>query len=130
MRNILKTIVCFLVAVLISFGGFSSQAWARSGGFYGLCANSIINSHYLISDCLDNKNQVNYSVSIDLDPYINNSSGELQWEPKNYYETCTNYGLDGAILNAQCSTPNGGLNQTAINLNDHIASVNGELVYN
>lgn len=128
MKNILKTVVCSLVAVLFSFGLFSSQAWAL-GDFSKSCYNSKIDGPYLVSDCRTANGSVNYDTYINLNPYIENVDGNLKLQPSNFYETCRNLEVDVNVLYAECKRRDQSWNYTRINLDDHIANIDGNLKY-
>ena len=130
MKNgLLKAAVAFLFAVAMSMSAFASQAWAL-GDFSQTCYNSSISGSTLSSTCYKADGFTpNYS-SINLNSYIENVNGVLKWQPNNYIETCRGMGLvSNSYMAGDCKTRSQNWVGTEINLDDHIANINGVLTY-
>ncbi len=128
MKAFLKTVACFLLAATMSFGLFSSQAWAL-GDFSQSCFDTNISGSTLSSTCR-RMNGSYMSTSIDLNPVIENIDGQLEWQPANFIETCYDTQLVGpSYMSAECKTRSQELVPTFVNLDDHIANIDGTLKY-
>lgn len=130
MKNgLLKTTVAFLFAVAMSFSMFASQAWAL-GGFSQSCPTYSLDESMLYALCKKSDGDKLYPAFIDLNIYIENVDGALEWQPDNFIETCENVRLYGASeLIADCKTRAGYWASSKIDLDDHIANINGVLTY-
>ncbi|NEP37452.1 MULTISPECIES: CVNH domain-containing protein [Moorena] len=127
MKGLLKTIACFLFTVAISFGVFANNAFA--GDFSQSCSVPHVSASELCAHCYTRDHQFNYTC-IDLNYYIENLDGNLVWQPDNFIETCKETYLSGeSIMNAKCEKIDGSLNQADIDLDEHIANDDGNLVY-
>ncbi|NER50480.1 MAG: cyanovirin [Symploca sp. SIO1A3] len=127
-NGFLRATVAFLSAVAMSFGMFTSHALAL-GDFSQTCYNSNVSSSTLSSSCRRIDGSIN-DTSINLNPYIENVDGTLVWQPNNFIATCRNTGLTSpSIMAAECKTRSQDWNDTSIDLDDHIANINGVLTY-
>ncbi|NET85537.1 MAG: cyanovirin [Moorea sp. SIO1F2] len=127
MKGLLKTIACFLFTVAISFGVLANNAFA--GDFSRSCSVPHVSDSELCAYCYTANHDLNYTC-IDLNPYIENLDGNLVWQPYNFIETCQDTYISGeSIMNAKCQKRNGDLNETSIDLDEHIANDDGNLVY-
>nr|3S3Y_A Chain A, TANDEM CYANOVIRIN-N DIMER CVN2L0 [Nostoc ellipsosporum] len=101
----------------------------RLGKFSQTCYNSAIQGSVLTSTCERTNGGYNTS-SIDLNSVIENVDGSLKWQPSNFIETCRNTQLAGSSeLAAECKTRAQQFVSTKINLDDHIANIDGTLKY-
>nr|AID56664.1 cyanovirin-N mutant 1 protein [synthetic construct]AID56665.1 cyanovirin-N mutant 2 protein [synthetic construct] len=99
------------------------------GKFSQTCYNSAIQGSVLTSTCERTNGGYNTS-SIDLNSVIENVDGSLKWQPSNFIETCRNTQLAGSSeLAAECKTRAQQFVSTKINLDDHIANIDGTLKY-
>ena len=128
MKAFFQTVTCFLIAATMSLGLFSSQAWAL-GNFSQSCYDSFIDGSVLSSTC----RRINGSympTSIDLNPVIENVDGELEWQPSNFIETCDYAQLASpSIMIAECKTRSQELVPTFVDLDEHIANIDGTLMF-
>lgn len=130
MKNpLLKATVAFLFAVAMSFSIFSSQALAL-GGFSQTCYDSNLSGPILTSSCEKADGYTLETSFIDLNGVIENVDGSLEWQPDNFFETCRNLELvSPSAMVAECKTRAQYWNDTIINLDEHIANINGVLTY-
>lgn len=69
-------------------------------------------------------------TSINLNSSIENVDGSLVWQPDNFIETCRNTTLaSSSVMTAECKTRDQRFVSTAINLDEHIANIDGTLKY-
>ena len=128
MKAFLKTVACFLLAATMSFGLFSSQAWAL-GNFSQSCYDSVIDGSVLYSTC-QRMNGSYKPTSTDLNRVIENIDGSLKWQPANFIQTCKNTQLvSPSVMSAECKTRDQRFVGTQIDLDDHIANIDGTLKY-
>ncbi|MDJ0737175.1 MAG: CVNH domain-containing protein [Nostocaceae cyanobacterium] len=128
MKAFLKTVTCFLFTLVILFGAFSNDALAL-GDFSQTCYNSQVNGSVLSAICRRINGSYN-DTSINLNPGIENVDGQLKWQPSNFIATCRNTGLTGpSVMSAECKTRAQRWVSTSINLDDHIANIDGTLMY-
>ena len=130
MKNgLLKSAVAFLIAVAMSFSIFTSQALAL-GDFSRTCYNSYLQGSTLTSTCYKADGRTPNRSSINLNPYIENVDGVLKWQPANYIETCRYMDLASpSIMAGECKTRAQYWVPAKIDLDDHIANINGVLTY-
>ncbi|NER34579.1 MAG: cyanovirin [Oscillatoria sp. SIO1A7] len=130
MKNgLLKAAVAFLFAAAMSISTFASQAWAL-GDFSQTCYSSSISGSTLSSTCYKADGYTPNKSSINLNPYIENVDGVLKWQPDNYIETCRGMDLvSKSDMAGECKTRSQVWQKTGINLDDHIANINGVLTY-
>ncbi|NMG06876.1 CVNH domain-containing protein [Brasilonema sp. UFV-L1] len=125
---LLKAAVAFLFALVVSFNLVTDNAWAL-GKFSRTCENISISGSKLSASCEKANGGFN-QTSINLNPYIENVDGKLTWQPSNFIETCRGTGLSGSnVLKAECKTRNQNFVSTSINLDDHIANIDGKLQF-
>ncbi len=130
MKNgFLKTAVAFIFTVSMSCGIFANQAWAL-GDFSRSCYNSEISGSILSSTCKKADGYTRNQTQINLNEYIENVDGSLVWQPANFIETCRYTELSGpSVLVGECKTRAQRWVPVKINLDDHIANINGTLKY-
>ncbi|MDZ8235626.1 MAG: CVNH domain-containing protein [Nostoc sp. ChiQUE01a] len=125
----LKICVTFLCAIFLSFNMAIANAWA-TGQFSQTCQNISVEGSTLTADC---QNADGYTVStttIDLNPYISNLDGTLSWDGDKFALTCDNIGLAGRNrLRAECERADGETLGTYINLDEHLANIDGQLKF-
>ena len=69
-------------------------------------------------------------AKINLDAYIGNNNGVLEWGGQNFFQSVRDVHLhDGHKLECEARRIDGSWNKTSINLNDKIGNNNGELVH-
>lgn len=128
MKSVLKLALVVIATVVLSFG-LTNTAWAL-GSFSLTCNNTVIKGSVLTSSCERAQGGVYQTSSIDLNPIIENVDGSLTWQPSNFIETCRNTQLAGSNqLKAECKTRAQQFVSTTINLDDHIANIDGQLKY-
>ena len=102
---------------------------SAQGNFSQSCFNSEISGSTLYSTCRRINGSLN-NTSINLNSVIENINGSLKWQPKNFIETCRYTDLTkSSIMTAQCKTRSQRYVNTSINLDDHIANIDGVLKY-
>uniref|UniRef100_C0HMD8 Cyanovirin-N homolog n=1 Tax=Didemnum molle TaxID=322843 RepID=CVNH_DIDMO len=101
-----------------------------TGDFSKSCYGSSVSGSTLSSTCYKADGYTPNPTSINLNPYIENVDGVLKWQPGNFIETCRNTELAGpSLMAAQCLTRDQRLVPAEINLDDHIANINGVLKF-
>ena len=130
MKNrLLKTAVAFLFAVAMSFSIFASQASAL-GNLSQSCPTYSLDESTLYALCKKSDGEKLNPTSIDLNEYIENVDGALEWQPDKFIETCDHVRLYGASeLIADCKTRAGYWASSKLDLDEHIANINGVLTY-
>ena len=127
MKGFLKTIACFLFTVAISFGVFANNAFA--GNFSQSCYNSSVSGSVLSSTCRRINGSYNHT-SINLNRYIENVDGGLTWQYGNFSQTCDGTGLyTPSVMASECKTRAGNFVPSSIDLDQHIANIDGTLKY-
>jgi len=134
MKNgLLKAVVAFLLAVVMSFSMFASQAWA-TGDFSKSCDYPEMKGSVLLSSCRRMNGSYN-NTSIDLNKYISNVNGLLKWDCSGgFIESCEKIRLSSSLktrhteMNADCEIL-GYLVEDGIDLDQHIANIDGVLTY-
>ncbi len=101
-----------------------------SGQFSKTCDNIETDEPvYLVADCRTRNGSVNYT-SIDLNDYITNDNGHLRWASHGDFEkTCYIIGVYENTMGARCRARNGQYVEDNIDLDKHIANINGVLTY-
>lgn len=117
----------FLCALGFSCFVLSGSVLAK-GDFSSSCEFNLVGSK-IKGVCLDNE-MVLHRTELDLDGYITNSNGNLQWqEGGNYSVTSVKCKIFGATLSCYCNDTNNTLQWSTINLDDMIYNNNGNLEY-
>ncbi|MEB3282925.1 MAG: CVNH domain-containing protein [Lyngbya sp.] len=128
LTSFVKASVALLFVFALSFGLFTNSAFA--GKFSLTCYNTSISGSTLYSSCERADGYTINETSINLNSIIENVDGSLMWQPSNFFETCRGLSLDGgSIMTAECKTRDQRWNSTKINLDDHIANIDGTLRY-
>jgi hypothetical protein len=113
----------------VKFKMISIKVYLMKGQFSQTCKDIQVSGSKLSASCKDENGRYN-QTSIDLSPYIDNVDGTLKWQPKNFIITCKDTAVsNGNKLKAECKTRKQEFVPTAINLDDHIANINGHLRY-
>jgi hypothetical protein len=113
----------------MSVSMFAGQALAL-GDFSQSCYSTSISGSTLTSTCYKADGRTPNTSSIDLNSVIENVDGVLKWQPANYIETCRYMKIEGASeMAGQCKTRDQRWVDTSIDLDDHIANINGTLTY-
>ncbi|MBD2593623.1 cyanovirin [Nostoc spongiaeforme FACHB-130] len=100
------------------------------GQFSLTCRNTGIQGSVLTSTCERASGGVYKTSSIDLNPVVENVDGSLKWQPSNFFETCRNTQLVSSNeLSAECKTRAQQWVPTRINLDAHVANIDGTLRY-
>ncbi|WYL93924.1 MAG: CVNH domain-containing protein [Gloeotrichia echinulata IR180] len=129
MKSVLKLSLVVLCTFFVSFSILTDSALAL-GQFSQTCSNSVIQGSSLTSTCERAQGGVYKTTSIDLNPVIENVDGMLKWQPSNFIQTCRNTQLSGSsILDAECKTRDQRFVSTRIDLDNHIANIDGTLTY-
>lgn len=135
-----KLAFAFLLACVISLTGIVDGAMA-TGQFSQTCEDiglgqSLSTRAYLLNAQCEKIDGSFQATSIDLDESIGNLNGTLSWGDANFSKTCKDIGLGQDFLtreytlNAQCEKVDGiTYEQTDINLDEHIANIDGVLEY-
>ncbi|QMS88016.1 cyanovirin [Nostoc edaphicum CCNP1411] len=126
----LKICATFLCAIFLSFNLVIGNAWA-TGQFSQTCQDISIDGSTLTATCEQADGYTLSTTSIDLNPYIANLDGALDWDGDKFALTCDNIGLAGASrLRAECERADGQTYLgTYIDLNEHIANIDGTLKF-
>ena len=128
LTSFVKASVALLFAFALSFGLFTNGAFA--GNFSQTCYNTSIDYDTLTSTCYRADGYTPNTSSIDLDRYIENIDGNLKWQYGNFSQTCEYVSVEGgSLLTAECRRRDQSPNYTKINLDDHIANIDGTLTY-
>lgn len=126
--SLLRISFVFLFALALSIGTFSNSAWA-AGDFSLTCKKVSVSGSVLSASCAKINGEYQ-DTSINLDPYIANLDGKLSWKGVNFYQTCKDTGLSGSsTLTGKCAKINGSYIPASINLDQHIANLDGNLQY-
>lgn len=132
---LLRIAFTFLFAVFLSFNLVVDQAKA-TGQFSQTCYDINISGSTLSATCEKADGYTPKDTSIDLDQYIGNLDGTLSWGDEKFSLTCENIGLAQLlssrqlVLSAKCEKRDGiTYDQSDIELDDHIANIDGTLKY-
>jgi hypothetical protein len=124
----LRIFTAFLFSVFLAFNLLTGNAWA-SGQFSQTCGDINLNGSTLTATCKKADGYAPSTSSIDLNQYIENIDGTLEWNGAKFALTCNNLGLvRTSTLRAECERADQ-VNTlgTYINLDEHIANIDGTL---
>lgn len=126
----LKICVTFLCALFLSLNLAIGNAWA-TGEFSQTCVDINVDGSTLTATCEKADGYTLSTSSIDLNSYIANLDGTLSWDGDQFALTCDNTGLaGGSRLRAECEKADGVTHLGSyIDLDDHIANIDGQLQY-
>lgn len=134
LNSFLKVTLIFLFTCVISFNLVVDKAMA-TGNFSQTCANIELNGSSLSADCRK-INGSGQETTINLDDYIGNLDGTLSWGDHLFSRTCKDIYLGQLlsnreyVINASCEKRDGyTYKATEINLDNHIANIDGVLKY-
>ncbi|KAK3995002.1 hypothetical protein QBC44DRAFT_305622 [Cladorrhinum sp. PSN332] len=103
-----------------------------SGGFF----NSGCSENTLYYTTIHSKCQGTW-ISLDLNAYITNDNGQLRWGGSDYGHTCAHNAKGGgscnlqySILGCDCKNMDGRAVWATVELNQHLAFIDGKLVVN
>ena len=118
----------FKTIAVLSIASFSNIAFA-AGDFSGSCTNATVSGSTLSATCkkMDGSSS---DTQINLNDHIVNTDGALDWaENGKFMGSCSNTNLDGSTLKASCKKMDQSTNNTSINLDAHIANMDGVLTF-
>lgn len=118
--------------LLISMGkALASGDFSRTCQNIKLYTNRYMGRVYLNGDCRMRDGNIDHFAAIDLGDYITNNDGKILWSRDgNFQDSCTPPKLfNSHILGTTCRKRNGQYVYGEINLNEHIANIDGELKY-
>ncbi|WP_413199084.1 CVNH domain-containing protein [Nostoc piscinale] len=128
MKSVLKLCIAVLFTFVVSF--MTTNSALALGQFSLTCRDTSIRGSVLTSTCERASGGVYTTSSINLNPEVENVNGSLKWQPGNFIETCRSTQVVGSrLLSAQCKTRAQQWVSTTINLDDHIANIDGTLKY-
>ena len=135
-KMIKKIITLFCTVLCLSFLVMQNPAWA-TGQFSASCEKrSLFNDTNLSANCKMLNDNIHFGAFIDLNNHIQNQEGRLAWDTNggHFKETCSQYRLNTnqdqlPLLYAACSASNGMTTFSSINLDEHIANIDGDLTY-
>ena len=101
---------------------------SNAPGYYSATSKNVsLAGTVLKADCKTDKGDYQES-SIDLNDFISNVDGCLEWRNGMFAANCQNFGLDSSsFLLAECKDESGTYYRAAINLDHHIINANGVL---
>jgi hypothetical protein len=133
-NRLVKVVFAVLFACIVSLNFVVDQAMATE--FSQTCNDITLNGSTLSAVC---EKADGYSLNptvINLDEYIGNLDGTLSWGDSRFSLTCQDLGLAQSIISnryiisGNCEKRDGHtLEATDIDLDDHIANINGKLKY-
>ncbi|MEQ9482481.1 mannose-binding lectin [Coleofasciculus sp. F4-SAH-05] len=126
--SIFRLTVVSLLATACFFGGFTKAAWAL-GDFSQSCYGANVSGSTLSAVCRTMSGSYK-DTSIELNPVIENVDGQLTWQPSNFIQTCRYTSLvTPSLMFAECKTRDQRWVATDIDLDQHIANIDGTLKY-
>ncbi|KAL3461985.1 Cyanovirin-N [Aspergillus heterothallicus] len=111
----------------LSLAGATAVAAA---GFSTECTDVSVTDYWLVGTCPDdNGGEITSSVFL---PYkLSNQNGNLEWTVDGkYYQSCSDCSLSGATFSCSCRDATNHVQDTSINLEEHIAVYAGHLFSN
>lgn len=124
----LKIFATFFCAIFLTFNLLTGNAWA-TGEFSRTCTNINVDGSTLTADCERINGSYN-DTSINLDNFIGNIDGTLEWGYSEFSLTCNEVGLAGSNrLRAECRKRDQSPLGSYINLDEHIANIDGRLEF-
>ncbi|MDJ0731219.1 MAG: CVNH domain-containing protein [Crocosphaera sp.] len=134
-NTMLKVVFAVLFACIVSFNIVVDKAMA-TGEFSQTCQDITLKGSTLSADCEKADGYTLEQSSINLDEYIGNLDGTLSWGDSRFSLTCEDLGLGQSLFNrhytlsGKCEKRDGyTLESTDIDLDSHIANINGVLTY-
>jgi len=126
-----KVLLAFPVVGFLAFSLAGGIAKA-TGGFSQTCTSTKVDSNgRLTSVCKKADGKTGNRTSISLNQHIGNIDGVLKWGDKAFAKTCKSISFSGpATLQATCKNKQGKYAApSSLNLDEHIANINGVLKY-
>jgi hypothetical protein len=134
-NTLLKAVFAVLFACLVSLNLVVDKAMA-TGEFSRTCEDIILSGSTLSAYCEKADGYTLNKTSINLDEEIGNLDGTLSWGDHLFSQTCKSVGLGQSLsnrhytLNGECERADGYTYiPTEIDLDDHIANINGVLKF-
>jgi hypothetical protein len=134
-NTLLKAVFAILFACLVCLNLVVDKAMA-TGEFSQTCDNIVLDGPILSASCEKADGYTLEKTYINLDEEIGNLDGTLSWGDHLFSMTCKSVGLGQSLfnghytVNAECERADGYTYiPTEIDLDDHIANINGELTF-
>ena len=67
--------------------------------------------------------------TLNLDDYLGNINGSFRWGSQIFSHSAQNISNEGAILTAELQDESGNWRSASVDLDEHIANMNGQLTY-
>ena len=119
--------------LMISMGkAQASGQFSKTCNYITLESKDFSKRAILTADCRRRDGSTNSGASINLNDYIVNDNSYLRWASHgDFQESCeAAYLIDQHTMEAICRARNGDYYYDDIDLDDHIANINGNLVHN
>lgn len=125
----LRIATAFVCALFLAFNLLVGNAWA-TGDFSQTCRNINLEGSLLTAECEQVDGYTYVPTAIDLNDYIGNINGTLEWGDHLFTLTCYDTKVNGNLLTGKCKKRDGyRLDSTSINLDEYIANIDGELTF-
>lgn len=125
----LRIATAFVCALFLAFNLLVGNAWA-TGDFSQTCRNINLEGSLLTAECEQVDGYTYVPTAIDLNDYIGNINGTLEWGDHLFSLTCYGTTVEGNRLTGECEKRDRyTLDNTSINLDEHIANIDGELTF-
>ncbi len=119
---------------IVALSLFQQNMAMASGDFTKSCSDiDLTNNNLLDANCKDRNGNINGTFTL-LDAFIANSDGRLVWQVDgNYDASSRNCDVEfvSGVTFLQCDTQkrNGNWTSSSLNLDEHIANIDGDLRY-
>ncbi|AFY32648.1 CVNH domain-containing protein [Calothrix sp. PCC 7507] len=124
----LRICATFFCTVFLTFNLLIGNAWA-TGDFSRTCQGIRIDGSTLTAACQRANGSTRFT-SMDLNQHIGNIDGTLEWGDSRFSLTCDEVGLAGRNrLRAECRRRDQSSLGSYINLDEHIANIDGTLKF-
>lgn len=131
MLNLVRTLGLIVFIFLLGF--LLPDSALATGDFSNTCREINLVNQTTVRAICKRRDQSEQYTTTDLNRYIANADGQLSWDLNGgkFILTCQQPNLLGEIqrLGAYCKKRNGATQITFINLNEHIANIDGFLKY-
>lgn len=125
----IRIVTAFVCSLFLAFNLLVGNAWA-TGNFSQTCQNITLEGSDLTAECAQLDGYTYIPTTLDLDDYIGNINGELQWGDHWFSHTCESTRVEGNRLMGECEKRDGyTLESTFIDLDEYIANIDGELTF-
>lgn len=131
--KLIKIALAFLFAFVLSFNLVVERAMA-TGEFSQTCEEIDMYGPYLLATCKKADGVTKEDSHINLNKYIGAKDGILSWGGEYFTDTCDDIALAQSlstkelVLTAKCEKADG-IEQSDIELEPHIANIDGSLTY-